>query len=197
MPCTTLSQLTGSDPVVSAVFVIGETNANNNAIGNATVNYLKAAHGNYSNSIYVAQDMATYVELVDTIISILTAFIAAVGAISLIVGGIGVMNIMLVSVTERTREIGIRKSLGAKTKTITLQFLTESVILCLIGGVIGTVLGIAGAFAGCSIIGITPDVNIGVIAIALLFSCGVGLFFGIYPARKAAKMSPIEALRRE
>ena len=107
------------------------------------------------------------------------------------------MNIMLVSVTERTREIGIRKSLGAKTKTITLQFLTESVILCLIGGIIGTVLGIAGAFAACAIIKITPDVNSGVIAIALLFSCGVGLFFGIYPARKAAKMSPIEALRRE
>ena len=197
MPCTTLTQLTGSDPVVSSVFVIGESTANNEAIGNATVNYLKAAHGNYANSIYTAQDMATYVELVDTIISILTAFIAAVGAISLIVGGIGVMNIMLVSVTERTREIGIRKSLGAKTKTITLQFLTESVILCLIGGIIGTVLGIAGAFAACAIIKITPDVNIGVIAIALLFSCGVGLFFGIYPARKAAKMSPIEALRRE
>ena len=195
MPCTTLTQLTGSDPVVSSVFVIGESTANNEAIGNATVNYLKAAHGNYANSIYTAQDMATYV--VDTIISILTAFIAAVGAISLIVGGIGVMNIMLVSVTERTREIGIRKSLGAKTKTITLQFLTESVILCLIGGIIGTVLGIAGAFAACAIIKITPDVNIGVIAIALLFSCGVGLFFGIYPARKAAKMSPIEALRRE
>lgn len=197
VPCTTLSQLTGADPTVSSVFVIGEEGSNNEAIGNATVNYLKAAHGNYSSSLYTAEDMATYVELVDIIISVLTAFIACVGAISLIVGGIGVMNIMLVSVTERTREIGIRKSLGAKTKTITMQFLTESIILCLIGGVIGVVLGIAGAFAGCSIIGISPNINIGIIAIALLFSCGVGLFFGIYPARKAAKMSPIDALRRE
>lgn len=197
VPCTTLSQLTGADPTVSSVFVIGEEGSNNEAIGNATVNYLKAAHGNYSSSLYTAEDMATYVELVDIIISVLTAFIACVGAISLIVGGIGVMNIMLVSVTERTREIGIRKSLGAKTKTITLQFLTESIILCLIGGIIGVIIGIAGAYAGCAIIGIEANVNIGIIAIALLFSCGVGLFFGIYPARKAAKMSPIDALRRE
>ena len=197
VPCTTLSQLTGADPTVSSVFVIGEEGSNNEAIGNATVNYLKAAHGNYSSSLYTAEDMATYVELVDIIISVLTAFIACVGAISLIVGGIGVMNIMLVSVTERTREIGIRKSLGAKTKTITLQFLTESIILCLIGGIIGVIIGVAGAYAGCAIIGIDANVNIGIIAIALLFSCGVGLFFGIYPARKAAKMSPIDALRRE
>lgn len=197
VPCTTLSQLTGADPTVSSVFVIGEEGSNNEAIGNATVNYLKAAHGNYSSSLYTAEDMATYVELVDIIISVLTAFIACVGAISLIVGGIGVMNIMLVSVTERTREIGIRKSLGAKTKTITLQFLTESIILCLIGGIIGVIIGVAGAYAGCAIIGIEANVNIGIIAIALLFSCGVGLFFGIYPARKAAKMSPIDALRRE
>lgn len=197
MPCTTLAQLTGTDPTVSSVFVIGEDDANNEAIGNAAVNYLKAAHGNYSDSLYTAEDMATYVELVDIIVSVLTAFIACVGAISLIVGGIGVMNIMLVSVTERTREIGIRKSLGAKTKTITLQFLTESIILCLIGGVIGLIIGISGAYIACSIINITPNINIGIIAVALLFSCGVGLFFGIYPARKAAKMSPIDALRRE
>ena len=120
-----------------------------------------------------------------------------IAAISLVVGGIGVMNIMLVSVTERTREIGIRKSLGAKTKVITLQFLTESVILCLIGGIIGLVLGIAGAYAACAVINITPKITWWVILLALAFSSGVGLFFGIYPARKAAKLSPIEALRRE
>lgn len=197
VPCTTLSRLTGTAPTVSSVFVIGEEDANNDAIGNAAVNYLKAAHGNYADNLYTAEDMATYVELVDIIVSVLTAFIACVGAISLIVGGIGVMNIMLVSVTERTREIGIRKSLGAKTKTITLQFLTESIILCLIGGIIGLVIGISGAYLACSIIDIKPNINIGIISVALLFSCGVGLFFGIYPARKAAKMSPIDALRRE
>ena len=107
------------------------------------------------------------------------------------------MNIMLVSVTERTREIGIRKSLGAKTKVITMQFLTESIILCLIGGAIGVTIGVAGAFAACSIIDISPNITWWLIALALLFSSGVGLFFGIYPAKKAAQMSPIDALRSE
>ncbi len=199
MPCTTLCQLTATDPILQNVFVIGEEGANNEAIGNAAVNYLKVAHGNYSNSIYTADDMATYVNIVNIVMSVLTAFIAGVGAISLLVGGIGVMNIMLVSVTERTREIGIRKSLGAKTRVITMQFLTESVILCLIGGLIGIVTGVSGAYLVCKVIGmgIQPSINILTILIALIFSSGVGLFFGIYPARKAAKMSPIDALRRE
>lgn len=197
MPCTTLAQLTGSDAKLSSIFVIGEDAANNEAVGNATVNYLKAAHGNYSNSMYTAQDMATYVELVDVIISVLTTFIACIGAISLLVGGIGVMNIMLVSVTERTREIGIRKSLGAKTGVIVTQFLTESIILCLIGGIIGVVLGVAGAYAACAIVKIQPSITIGTILIALFFSSAVGLIFGVYPAKKAAQLSPIEALRRD
>ncbi len=197
IPCTTLTQITGSDAQLSSVFVIAEDGYDYDAIGNAAVNYLKSAHGNYSDSMYTAQNMATYVEIVDIIMSVLTAFIACVGAISLIVGGIGVMNIMLVSVTERTREIGIRKSLGAKTRVITTQFLTESIILCLIGGVIGVAIGVAGAFAACSLIDISPNITWWLILIALLFSSGVGLFFGIYPARKAAQMSPIDALRSE
>ena len=197
LPCTTLTQITGADANLGSVFVIAKEGYDYDAVGNATVNYLKSAHGNYSNSMYTAQNMATYVDIVNIIMSVLTAFIACVGAISLIVGGIGVMNIMLVSVTERTREIGIRKSLGAKTKIITMQFLTESVILCLIGGLIGVTIGIAGAFAACSIINIKPNITWWLILVALLFSSGVGLFFGIYPARKAAQMSPIDALRSE
>lgn len=197
MPCTTLTQITGAKANLSSVFVIAEEGADYDAIGNATVNYLKAVHGNYSNGLYTSQNMATYINIVDIIMNVLTIFIAGVGAISLIVGGIGVMNIMLVSVTERTREIGIRKSLGAKTRTITMQFLTESIILCLIGGIIGVVLGVAGAFAACSIIDIQPKITVWLVALALLFSSGVGLFFGIYPARKAAQLSPIDALRSE
>ena len=197
MPCTTLTQITGAKANLSSVFVIAEEGADYDAIGNATVNYLKAVHGNYSNGLYTSQNMATYINIVDIIMNVLTIFIAGVGAISLIVGGIGVMNIMLVSVTERTREIGIRKSLGAKTRTITMQFLTESSILCLIGGIIGVVLGVAGAFAACSIIDIQPKITVWLVALALLFSSGVGLFFGIYPARKAAQLSPIDALRSE
>ncbi|WP_296976141.1 ABC transporter permease [uncultured Eubacterium sp.] len=197
MPCTTLTQITGASANLSNVFVIAKEGADYDAVGNATVNYLKAAHGNYSNGMYTAQNMATYIEIVDIIMKVLTIFIAGVGAISLLVGGIGVMNIMLVSVTERTREIGIRKSLGAKTRVITMQFLTESVILCLIGGIIGVTLGLAGAYGACAIIDIQPKISIWLILLALLFSSGVGLVFGVYPARKAAQLSPIEALRAD
>ena len=197
MPCTTLTQITGSGTNLSSVFVIAKEGADYDAVGNATVNYLKAAHSSYANGMYTAQNMATYIEIVDIVMKVLTIFIAGVGAISLLVGGIGVMNIMLVSVTERTREIGIRKSLGAKTGVITMQFLTESIMLCLIGGLIGVFLGVAGAFAACSVIDIQPKISIWLILIALLFSSGVGLFFGIYPARKAALLSPIDALRSE
>ena len=125
-----------------------------------------------------------------------------IASISLLVGGIGVMNIMLVSVTERTREIGIRKSLGAKTSSIMLQFLAEAAILTVMGGVIGIILGILAGYGICSIMSgsmgmtITPGISPTVILAATLFSCAVGVFFGIYPAKKAAKLSPIEALRR-
>lgn len=107
------------------------------------------------------------------------------------------MNIMLVSVTERTREIGIRKSLGARTGSILLQFLSESAIITLMGGIIGIILGITGAILIGGVIGFAARVKVGTVLIASLFSAGVGIFFGIYPARKAAKLSPIEALRHE
>ena len=120
-----------------------------------------------------------------------------IAGISLLVGGIGVMNIMLVSVTERTREIGIRKSLGARTGSIMLQFLSESAIITLLGGVIGIILGVLGANVVCGIMGFTASVSPLTVLVTTLFSSGVGLFFGIYPAKKAAKLSPIEALRHE
>lgn len=197
MPATTQQILTGSADTIPNLFVMAEDENELDSVGNATINFLKARHNNGDRDLYMAQNMATYIDLVNTIIGILTKFIAAVGAISLLVGGIGVMNIMLVSVTERTREIGIRKALGARTAHLTTQFLTESVIICLIGGVVGVLLGVIGAYAACSIIDVVPSITPLTIGIALLFSCGVGLFFGIYPARKAAKMNPIEALRRE
>lgn len=197
VPCTTLTEITGTDTKLSSIYVMASDGADYDAVGNATLNFLKARHGNADRNVYIVQNMATYIDLIDTIVSILTTFVACVAAISLVVGGIGVMNIMLVSVTERTREIGIRKSLGAKTSVITLQFLTESIILCLIGGVLGVLIGVAGAYAVCSFINIQPTLTVGAILLALLFSCGVGLFFGIYPAKKAAQLSPIEALRRE
>ena len=120
-----------------------------------------------------------------------------IASISLLVGGIGVMNIMLVSVTERTREIGIRKSLGAKTNAILLQFLTESTIITLIGGLIGLVFGVIGAYIFCTIGGFPPVFTPISIIGTVLFSAGVGIIFGVYPAKKAAQMSPIEALRHD
>lgn len=107
------------------------------------------------------------------------------------------MNIMLVSVTERTREIGIRKSLGARTGSILLQFLSESAIITLLGGLIGILLGVLGAKLVCSLMGFTATISVGTVLGASLFSSAVGIFFGIYPARRAAKLSPIEALRHE
>ena len=118
-------------------------------------------------------------------------------AISLLVGGIGVMNIMLVSVTERTREIGIRKSLGARTGSILLQFLAEAGIITLIGGLIGILIGSVGAVGVCSVMGFQAQVKVTTGLFAAIFSSAVGIFFGIYPAKKAAKLSPIEALRHE
>ena len=143
------------------------------------------------------QDFNDSMKSITQVIDIITVFVVFVAAISLLVGGIGVMNIMLVSVTERTREIGIRKALGARTKSIMLQFLAESAIITLLGGVIGIILGVVGANLVCGMMGFTALVTFGTVMLTTLFSIGVGMFFGIYPARKAAKMSPIEALRHD
>jgi putative ABC transport system permease protein len=123
--------------------------------------------------------------------------IALIAGISLLVGGIGVMNIMLVSVTERTREIGIRKALGASNRDIRFQFFVESIIICLIGGLIGIGVGAAIGAAGGHFVHITVYPTLSSILVAVLFSMAIGVFFGAYPANKAAKLNPIDALRYE
>lgn len=153
------------------------------------------------NAIQV-QNFSDIMSEITSILDYITIFVVLVAAISLLVGGIGVMNIMLVSVTERTREIGIRKALGARTGSILLQFLSESAIISLIGGIIGIILGIAGAAGVCAFIGsmigeVTLRIEPATVLGASIFSTAVGIFFGIYPAKKAAKLSPIEALRHE
>ena len=134
---------------------------------------------------------------VDSMMGGLSAAVGGIAAISLLVGGIGIMNIMLVSVTERTREIGIRKSLGAKTRDIMIQFLTESAILSACGGIIGILIGVGLVSLGGMALGVGAVVKPGVIIMAVSFSALVGIFFGIYPASKAAKADPIDALRYE
>ncbi len=133
----------------------------------------------------------------DTILNIITSVVAIIAAISLLVGGIGVMNIMTVSVTERTREIGIRKSLGARTGSILTQFLAEAAILTFTGGIIGMLFGFLIAYILCQIVGFTFTVNPVLVLIVVMISTGIGLFFGIYPAKRAANLNPIDALRME
>ncbi len=123
--------------------------------------------------------------------------ISIIAGISLLVGGIGVMNIMLVSISERTREIGTRKALGASNASIRTQFIVEAIVICLIGGMIGVAVGIGGGMIGAKILGFSAAPSISSILISLIFSMAIGVFFGFYPANKAAKMNPIDALRYE
>jgi len=143
-----------------------------------------------------------FVETARTITGVFTIFLGGVAAISLLVGGIGIMNIMLVSVTERTREIGLRKAIGARRRDILIQFLTESSLLSLFGGLIGIGLGwvisfIVGQIAAANNTPFTPVIGLDAILLATVFSTAVGLFFGIYPASRAANLEPVEALRYE
>ncbi|MFC0215890.1 ABC transporter permease [Paenibacillus chartarius] len=156
-----------------------------------------AKRHNTTDKTYSTQTAAEVEQNVSSVFSILQVIIGSIAGISLFVGGVGVMNIMLVSVTERTREIGIRKALGATPGTIMGQFLVEAVFLCLLGGTAGAGFGLLASYIFALVSGWPYSVSIGAIVLAFGFSAGVGLFFGIYPARKAARMQPIDALRYE
>jgi putative ABC transport system permease protein len=159
----------------------------------------RVAVGKEDFSVFNQQDL---LQTASSITGILTVFLGGIAAISLLVGGIGIMNIMLVSVVERTREIGLRKAVGARNRDILAQFLVESLFLSLLGGIIGILLGwsislLIGQIASASGTALTPAVSLNAVLLATLFSAAVGLFFGIYPARRAARLEPVEALRYE
>jgi len=146
---------------------------------------------------YTAESAAEQMEAMTEVTGTVTMLISGVAAISLIVGGIGVMNIMLVTVTERTREIGIRKSIGAKNKDIMLQFVVEAVILTGIGGILGVIFGWGFGMVAGNLMGVSSVVSVNSVLTAVAISTAIGIVFGVYPARKAALLDPIEALRYE
>ncbi|WP_019635187.1 ABC transporter permease [Paenibacillus fonticola] len=152
---------------------------------------------NVDQNAYASQTGKEAEQMVSSTFSILQTIIGSIAGISLLVGGIGVMNIMLVSVTERTREIGIRKAIGATPGTIMLQFMIEAVVLCFIGGSLGALFGLGAAYLFSFISGWPFVVSTWAILLAFGFSAAVGIFFGLYPANKASKLHPIEALRYE
>ncbi len=168
---------------------------------NEILRLLSISHDN--TDYYAIESYMDQVKMITKIIDGITAFIGFVAAISLVVGGVGVMNIMLVTVTERTREIGIRKSLGATNGNIRTQFLIEAIILSLTGGLIGVILGYLGSLAIGAVVSVlanidfTPVLSLYIITMVVIISSSIGIIFGVYPATKAAKLDPIEALRYE
>lgn len=202
IPYSSMEDLVGATDEFYSLMIQGDKTLDSQIIADQVVHVLEKRHQCAGEEYFQVQSFQDVMQSMNEMLGMVTAFISFVAGISLLVGGIGVMNIMLVSVTERTREIGIRKSLGAKTSSIMLQFLAEAAILTVIGGLIGIILGILAAYGICSVMSgsigmtITPGISPTVIFVATLFSCAVGVFFGIYPAKKAARLSPIEALRR-
>jgi len=198
IPITTLGAVYGFYvESFDGFYVISESAEYSSDIAKKAVSLLEGRHDVRGKGMIQLENFNDYMDQINDVMGYITIFVVFVAAISLLVGGIGVMNIMLVSVTERTREIGIRKALGARTSSIMTQFLSESAIISMTGGIIGIIFGVSGAVLLGALIGIAPKVSISTVLGATFFSSAVGIFFGIYPAKKAAKLSPIEALRHE
>ena len=197
VPLTTAKHINGSGEGYASVTVQAGESVDSSALAADIQSFLNRYYTNNDRYSVFAMAMSTMVESMSTIMNTLSIAISVIASISLLVGGIGVMNIMLVSVTERTREIGTRKALGATNNNIRVQFVVESIIVCLIGGLIGIVVGTILGYIGSSLISEPSYPTFGYIALAAGFSMAIGVFFGYYPANKAAKLDPIEALRYE
>ena len=146
---------------------------------------------------FTVRNLTAIADVASGAAKIMSLVLGAIASISLLVGGIGIMNIMLVSVTERTREIGIRMAIGANRRAILTQFLLEALMICTLGGLIGVILGIAGAWAVSELADMLIVITLGMVGLAFAFASAIGIFFGYYPARKAALLKPVEALRYE
>lgn len=197
IPITTAKKYSNEQEGYSSFTVVSNSDIDNTAFLNDTTSFFQSYYTRNDSYTVSASNMESMLESMTSMMSTMTLAIAAIAAISLLVGGIGVMNIMLVSITERTREIGTRKALGATNWNIRLQFIVEAIVICLIGGILGILTGIALGSSGSAILGYPAKTSVEACIISVIFSMSIGVFFGYYPANKAAKMDPIDALRYE
>lgn len=199
IPYTTAMERVEGIDYLRMIYVVGKDENGIDRLQSDIENLLRVRHGIKDTNLddFNIQNMNSIMETMEQTTGTLTLFLGAVAAISLVVGGIGIMNIMLVSVTERTREIGVRKALGATYSVIVTQFLIEAVVISLMGGIIGIILGIGSSKLIGMASGMSTVISIPTIVMSFAFSMAIGLIFGIYPARKAAKLNPIDALHYE
>lgn len=199
IPYTTAMERVEGVDYLRMVYVVASDDNGIDRLQSDIENLLRVRHSIKDTNLddFNIQNMKSIMETMEQTTGTLTLFLGAVAAISLVVGGIGIMNIMLVSVTERTREIGIRKALGATYFVIVTQFLIEAVVISLIGGLIGIALGIGASKLIGLASGMSTVISVPTIVLSFAFSMAIGLVFGIYPARKAAKLNPIDALHYE
>ncbi len=193
-PYTTVLKLTNATLVTSITVYVDSASASS-TVQTTLGNYLDALFA-YEDDTYEITTMDSIQETMDSMLSMMSALLGGIASISLIVGGIGIMNMMLTSVTERTVEIGLKKAIGAEPAQIQIQFLIEAFLLSMIGGIMGVILGIGLSAILCNVMGTTFTISYGAIALGVGFSAAVGILFGWSPARKASNLSPIDALRR-
>lgn len=194
VPVTTLMRQNNTNSINSITVQANSAEESLSAKGNIEKYLIDYFQDEDSYRVFSQDEM---LDVLNETTAMLTAMLGGIAGISLLVGGIGIMNIMLVTVTERTREIGVRKAIGAGRANILIQFLIESSVMSGIGGIIGAIAGVGASYAISNMMGIKYTVNIPVIAAAFLFSLAVGVFFGLYPANKASKLKPVDALRYE
>ena len=198
IPYTTAQHYLTGNQFLSEIDISGTANSDSTTVENDVTNLLLQRHNvTPTTEDFSILNQADIVATASSVTGTFTVLLGAVAGISLLVGGIGIMNMMLTTVTERTREIGLRKAIGAKPADISIQFLTESVVLTFTGGLIGVVLGAGIAIAVSKLGIVATQVSIGSVVLAFCVSAGIGIIFGWYPAKSAARMSPIEALRFE
>lgn len=197
MPLQTAKKLAKADAGYQSLTVVGAGDVDQDQFMADTKSFFASFYTRNQSYTVDVSSLASLLETMTSMLGTVQTAISAIAAISLLVGGIGVMNIMLVSITERTQEIGIRKALGAPASAIRSQFIVEAIIICLIGGLLGVALGVGLGALGAHLMGYSARASISAIVLAVGFSMAIGLFFGYYPANKAAKMNPIDALRYE